>query len=325
MKHLKTVFLSLSIFVLLLFVVFVFNQTVQVVQIAGNLSPLLGKVVLWALLIVYLILVATPIVLYFRLPGALKPPESDRSPEFDVYLSRLSKRLQKNVYLKNQTVENREEIEQALKVLDQEANNAIKRNATAVFLTTAISQSGRLDAFTVLLAQIRMVWQVASIFNQRPSLRELGQLYANVAATAFVAGELDDLDISQQIDPIIGSVLGASLTSAVPGVQTVAIIITNSLLTGAANAYLTLRVGAISKQYCGSLVRHERKIIRKFATLEAAKMLSLIVMSSAGSVSRAILDAAVRRPGKFSRDLIRNAWGKLAGKGRDQPEAEPEL
>lgn len=324
MKYLKTIFISISILVLLFFVLFVFNQTVQVVQLAGSLSPLLGKVVLWALLLIYLILAVIPVVLYFRLPGALKPPESDQSPEFQEYLTKLSKRLQKNVYLKDRTVENREEVEQALKALDKEADAVIKKNATAVFITTAISQSGRLDAFTVLLAQVRMVWQVATIYNQRPSLREMGQLYANVAATTFVASELDDLDISQQVEPIIGSVLSGSLTSALPGVQTVSVIITNSLITGAANAYLTLRVGAISKQYCGSLVRSERKIVRKFATLEATKMLSTIVMSSAGNIYKAMFEVAVRRPGKFSRDVIRNAWEKLAGKGKEQDKIKPE-
>ena len=82
--------------------------------------------------------------------------------------------------------------------------------ATTVFLTTAVSQSGRLDALLVLAAQSRMVWRVAHLYYQRPSVRELIHLYANVAATSFVAGELDDLELHQMIQPVVAGTVGAS-------------------------------------------------------------------------------------------------------------------
>ena len=48
-----------------------------------------------------------------------------------------------------------------------------------------------------------MVWRVAHLYYQRPSLREMTYLYANVAATSFVAGELDDLELHQMIQPVV--------------------------------------------------------------------------------------------------------------------------
>ena len=187
-----------------------------------------------------------------------------------------------------------------------------------VFITTAISQSGRLDAFTVLIAQVRMIWQVAQIFYQRPMLREMTWLYANVAATAFVASEISDIDISRQVEPIITSVLGASLTGTIPGVNRVAGIVTNSLLTGSANAYLTLRVGAITKGYCGSLMKKERSVIRRSATVEAARLLTRIVMDSAGSISKAFITAAVKSPGRISRDVVRSTLNKIKKKAETE-------
>ena len=316
-KALKSILVPVVLLILILFVLFVINQTVQVVALAETIHPLLGQILLWVLLAVYLALVSIPVIMYLRLPQALVPPDNAEGEEFERFLERLAKRLRRNIHLEGQEIRNREQIEAALKSLNLKANQIIKANSSTVFVTTAISQSGRLDAFTVLIAQIRMVWQVAKVYNQRPSLREMGQLYANVAATTFIAGELDDLNISEQVEPIIGSVLGGSLTSAIPGVHTVANIITTFLLTGAANAYLTLRVGAISKQYCGSLIRAERKIIRRSATVEAARMLSLIVMNSAGNISRAIVNAAMKRPGKLSKDIFRSTWGKISGKSKD--------
>ena len=88
----------------------------------------------------------------------------------------------------------RASIESALKVPDAKADDIIKRTASTLFVTTAVSQNGRLDALMVLADQTRLIWQVAHIYNQRPTLRDFGRLYANVGATLFAASELEDLD-----------------------------------------------------------------------------------------------------------------------------------
>ena len=313
-KNISVILGSVSLFLILAFIIFLINQTTQIVNLVSGVNPLMGQVVAWALIMLYIVLLIVPIIIYLRLPKVLQPPVERSSPEFDLFIQKLGKRLKKNKYLKGVNLSDYHEIEKAIKVLNKQSDILIKQNATTVFLTTAISQSGRLDAITVLIAQIRMVWQVAHVYYQRPSLREMLQLYANVAGTAFIAGELNDLDISQQVEPIITSVLGASLTGSIPGITNVAGIVTNSLLTGSANAYLTLRVGAITKQYCGSLLKKERSVIRRSASLEGAKMLSVIVMNSAGNITKSIVNAALKTPGKFSRDVIRTTWGKISGK-----------
>jgi hypothetical protein len=310
----KTIFFLVSLLILVVFILFVISQTSQVVNLAAQANPVLGKVVFWFLACVYLVLIIIPVILYFRLPKALSPPKETEGEAMNRYLVKLTKRLKRNVRLKGIPLETRYELEMALHGLEKEADTMIKQNATAVFITTAISQSGRLDALTVLIAQFRMIWQVAQIFYQRPMLREMTQLYANVAATAFVAGEISDIDVSRQVEPIITSVLGASLTGTIPGVNRVASIVTNSLLTGSANAYLTLRVGAIAKKYCGSLVRKERGAVRRSSTLEAARMLTKIVMDSAGNISKAFIKAAVKSPGRISRDVVRSTLGKIKKK-----------
>ena len=313
-KNISIILGSISILIILSFIVFLINQTAQIIHLVSAISPVLGRAVGWVLVAIYAALAILPVIIYLRLPKVLEPPVEQSSPEFDIFIRKLSRRLKKNKYLTGMSVTTFSDIEKAIKVLNKQADNLIRKNATTVFLTTAISQSGRLDAITVLVAQIRMVWQVAHVYYQRPSLREMLQLYANVAGTAFIAGELNEIDISEQVEPIITSVLGASLTGSIPGITNVAGIVTNSLLTGSANAYLTLRVGAITKQYCGSLLKKERSMIRRSASLEGAKMLSVIVMNSAGNISKSIVNAAIKSPGKFSRDVIRSTWGKISGK-----------
>jgi hypothetical protein len=287
----------IAVFLILGFILFVINQTNQVVQLAHSFNPSLGTMVLYGLLIFYALVILIPIILFLRLPRSLKPPESEQSPDYQAYLNTFGRRLSSNSLLKDLSLDlsRREHIEEALIILNAKADEAINKSASTVFVSTAISQSGRLDALAVLAAQVRLIWQVAHLYNQRPAIREMLQLYANVGATTFLAMELDDLDVSEQIEPIITNVVGASFVGAIPGIKIVASIITNSLLDGTANAFLTLRIGVITKQYCRSLVRMERKSIRRTASVEGAQMLGAIVLTSSKKVTTAILTAAKKK------------------------------
>jgi hypothetical protein len=228
-------------------------------------------------------------VIILRMPKPLEPPESETGPEYEDHLKRLGQRLATNPRIKLAAIQpvDRPSIEQAIQILDDDANTIVKQMATTVFLTTAVSQSGRLDALLVLAAQSRMVWRIARLYYQRPSLRELTHLYANVAMTSFVAGELDDLELHQMIQPVVAGTLGAA-GGVIPGFQVLTTIMVNSLLSGSANAFLTLRVGIIAKDYCGALVAEPRTQVRRAASGEAARLLSGIVKESGARVREAI-------------------------------------
>ena len=295
-KTLKKLALFVSILILLLFILFVINQTAQVVQLAEKVSPSFGNSVFWALLIVYAILVLIPIFLFIGLPKPLRPPKSEDAPEFNKYLVELKKRLASNPHLKGFELSSRQQVEEALALLAKKSDEIIQQTASTVFISTAISQSGRLDAFLVLSAQSRMVWRIARLYYQRPTFRDLIQLYANVAGTAFLASEFEDIDISEQVEPVLSSTLGA-LAVTIPGVQLAASILVNSVLTGAANAFLTLRVGIIARRYCGSLVISEKRTLRRAASAEAAKLLGSIVKQGTAKLSKALWKASKGKVG----------------------------
>jgi hypothetical protein len=288
-KTLRKLAIMASSMVLLSFVVVVVNQTAGVVQLARQVHPTLGTATLWGLLIAYGGMIGVPIVIVFRMPKPLAPPESESSPEFADHLKRLGDRLASNPHVRLASIRpiDRRNIEDALRILDDDASAIVKQTATTIFLTTAVSQSGRLDALLVLAAQSRMVWRIAHLYYQRPSLREMTHLYANVAATSFVAGELDDLELHQMIQPVVAGTLGA-VGGVIPGFQVLTTILINSLLSGSANAFLTLRVGIIAKEYCGSLVAEPRTKVRRAATAEAARLLSGIVKESGARVRAAV-------------------------------------
>jgi hypothetical protein len=286
-KTLKTIVLFASASIVFFFVLFVISQTAQVIQLADRVNPSFGNFVFWALLLVYAILIFIPVFLFLSLPKSLKLPKSDDAPEFNVYLAALKKRLASNSNLKGLELSSRQHVEEALSVLGKKSDEIIQQTASTVFISTAISQSGRLDAFLVLSAQSRMVWRIARLYYQRPTLRDLIQLYANVAGTAFLASEFEDIDITEQVEPVLSSTLGA-LAVAIPGVQLAASILVNSVLTGTANAFLTLRVGIIARRYCGSLVIAEKRTLRRAASAEAAKLLGSIVRQGTTKLSKAL-------------------------------------
>ena len=292
----KKIVILASLLVMLLFILFVINQTAQVVQLARNISAVFGTVVFWALLVLYALLILVPVTLFLRLPRSLTPPTSVDSPEFPRYLEALKKRLACNALLESCDLSNRERIEDALALLGKQADELIQKTASAVFMSTAISQSGRLDAFLVLSAQSRMVWRIAHLYYQRPTLRDLMHLYANVAATAFMASELDDIDLNEQVQPVLSSTLGA-VAGSLPGLQVAASLIVTSVLTGTANAFLSLRVGIIAKRYCGSLVIAEKKTLRRSAGAEAAKLLGSIVKQGTSRVSKMVWELSKDRLG----------------------------
>ena len=274
MNRFKYIFVLISLLILVAGTVMVVNQTNQLVQFATQFDERLGRLVFWGLITLYAVLIITPIVLFLRLPKALIPPDDETSPAFEKHLSLLKTRLKTNPYMRDSglVLETREDVEKAIAVLDARAEDIIKDTASQVFISTAISQNGNLDAILVLSAQSRMVWQVAHVYSQRPALREMAQLYANVIFTTFVAGELDDIEIGEQIAPIAANALG-SILGAIPGLQNMISIATNCILSGTANAFLTLRVGMITRQYCNALVTRDKSLIRKSAIAEASKLL----------------------------------------------------
>jgi len=271
------------------FLLFIINQISQLYQMARQINSTFGLVALYSMLAVLFLLVIAPFVLYFRLPKPLLPPRNQQ--EYTAYSLKLVRRLASNKKVdQSLDLNNPQHLQQAITRLDQEADKLINRTAKAVFLTTAASQNGKLDALTVFITQSKMVWDIARVYYQRPLLREMMYLYGNVGATTFFASEIEDLDFSAQLEPVVSSLL-RNPGRAIPVVGPVANIVIDSLVEGSANAFLTLRVGVIAKKYCGAMEIYDRKKMRKSAVAEASVMLKGIVLDSSGQIISTVLKA----------------------------------
>lgn len=276
-----------------LFVLFVINQTAQIVALADRVSPTLGTVVLWTLLALYAVGIGALVYQFARLPKPLRPPADKDDPAFPRFMVRLRARLRRNPFVQGLPLETEADVEAALKVLGERADEVTRSTALQVFLTTAISQNGSLDALAVLAAQSRMVLQIARIYYQRPTVRDLIWLYGNVAMAALLARQIEEIDMTETLRPLVSSVV-SSAVGAVPGMEAAATVFVQSVLAGSANAYVTLRVGVIAKRYCSSVTAPDAGAVRKAAFAEAIQMIPAVVNQGAKTVGN-ILKAAMKK------------------------------
>jgi hypothetical protein len=265
----------------------------SLISLAERIHPIAGTIVFWSVCLAAGFFALYCVVAYAKLPAALVPPEDKSGPTYDAYLQALRVRLTLNPRTRGRPLATEEEIENAVGHLSAEADSIVRSTASTVFLSTALMQNGRLDGLIVLFTQIRMVGRIARIYVQRPSPRELVRLYANVAGTAFVASGLESLDLGEMVAPLAVSVVPA-LKGGIPGMSGISALLVRCVSTGAANAFLTLRVGEVARRYCELTSRCAPDVIRKSATAAAVQHLGRIVRENGALVVRKIWESTGR-------------------------------
>ena len=313
LEQLRRIVIPLGLLFLIGFLLFLFNQVSQVYLVLASFDTTLAWVTTGVLSATLLTLMTLPIVLFLKLPAPLSPP--DALEDMEVFRDRLKQRLAGNPFLKSNHV-NTQELEEALAALKIEANTRIKKTAHTVFLATAISQNGKLDALTVLITQSKLIWDLAHLYYQRPGLRDLSRLYVNVGAATFLASQVEDMDLSEQLEPVIRSLFRGMTTQSVPLVGNSASIVIDSLLEGSTNAFLTLRVGIIARNYCSGQYFASRRAAKLSAFKEASGMLGAIVVDASKNVISGIARATKRtgvKTVKSGIDAVKRTGEKIGG------------
>ena len=265
----------------------------SLISLAERIHPIAGSVVFWTLVLAAGFFALYCVIAYAKLPPALIPPEEESGPKHDAYLEAIRVRLAANPRTRGKPLTTPGEIENAIGVLSAESDAVVRRTASTVFLSTALMQNGRLDALILLFTQIQMVTRVARVYVQRPSPRELIRLYLNVAGTAFISSGLESLDLGEMVAPLATSVVPA-LKGGIPGLSGISALLVKCVSNGAANAFLTLRVGEVARRYCELTSRTSPELIRKSATAAAVQHLGRIVRENGALVVRKIWESTGR-------------------------------
>jgi Domain of unknown function (DUF697) len=290
----------------------------SLISFAERIHPVAGSVVFWGICLAAGFFALYCVIAYAQLPPALVPPKEMSGPKHKAYLQALRSRLANNPRTRELPLVTDAEVGAAIAHLSKEADLVVRRTASTVFLSTALMQNGRLDGLIVLFTQIQMVGRVARIYVQRPSPRELLRLYANVGGTAFVASGLESLDLGEMVAPLAVSVVPA-LKSGIPGLSGISALLVKCVSTGAANAFLTLRVGEVARRYCELTSRHSPEAIRRSATTAAVQHLGRIVRENGAlvvrkiwaSTGRALIDSGVSKAEDIA-GATRDLFGKIS-------------
>lgn len=265
-----------------------FNQLNQLAISAGS-SFRYGYYLAWGFFILIGLFTVYPVFTIFLLPKALKRPHINSSPEekrdfYYTYKNRIIKECsQKNSKLKRSVdIDKLQALKEADSIhtikdsladiekdIDKEVDKMIKKYAGAVFTSTAISQNGTLDIVFVLKIEIEMIWKIAHHYNQKPSIKELINLYINVFGNVLAAAGVSEVSIQE----IVQSLLSKAL-NGMPVLSKVTAHIADSIFDGTCNALLSLRLGLITKDYCKYSCEFDERESRKKSRRKALDLIN---------------------------------------------------
>lgn len=296
-KDIRRVLLGLAFILGMLFIVFVVNQFILLYQFLSLLHPILAIVVLSVIGIGILYILYSIANQLLKSPKVLELKDDASEEEYDEYIDNTLELLKKNDNLMHldidETLSKEEQVERYFLELDTLSMPLIKQNANAIFLSTAISQNGSLDSLVVLFSLLRMVWQVAGIYQTRPSIVSLAKLYMQVASVVLMARTIEDADlIEYQMEPLITTLVGESIASAIPGMVPIANLVVSSLMEGAVNSFLTMRVGIITQDFLGHIRPVNKQSVRRSASLQSMKFMGSIIKDNSKVIVKTVGNAA---------------------------------
>jgi len=195
----------------------------------------------------------------------------------------------------------KDEIDQRLKKID----SRIMGYSTKVFLITTISQSGRVDFFSMMALNYRMIGEIIRTSGFRPTSTQLLKQYGWVIGASFFSyflsdsisfnDQLIDMDAAD-LDTGDFELADVDLGESGPGIfKSIKIpgIALDSLFDGMTSALLTMRVGYITKAYLKKGSKALRgpagAATRREAIKDALKNLPSIMRQVSGNVSKGTL------------------------------------
>ena len=193
----------------------------------------------------------------------------------------VSKNLLKNPSILNEeeikaleNFENYNELKEALNTvmsgsIKKEINRIIVKNAKTVLLSTAISQNSKIDLYSVVSVNLKMVKEIVVACGFRPNMKNLSKLTINVASTALIAEGLESLKMED--------VLPTQTINALGNVPLLKPIL-SSVVQGVANALLTIRIGLVTRGYLFTEAKNATKnSIRAEAFKDALILLPTVI------------------------------------------------
>lgn len=277
----KILYYIIAIGCLFLFLMLLLSSLLDIGERLRNISVYLEYTFYAVFVVVLYFLIIRPIIIIVKSPSLSIATSLDQNdPQVYAIYKRVSKNIVKNNNLPKDDqllltkYNSKEELLVNLqfvfeKSVKPDLNRIIINEAKTVLISTAICQSARFDMVTVFAVNLKMIKNLVEKCGFRPSMKNLSKLTVNVFSTALIAEGLENINIE---DIVPKSSL--EFLNNMPYIGT----IIESVVQGAANAIMTLRIGCVCRRYLfsdGNIITKEE--IRKQAYKEAMKLIPLVV------------------------------------------------
>ena len=280
MKKIKKLWIVVGIGIMIFFMIILISDIIAAGEKIRKISPYLeyGFYVLTVLLFYFLIFNPLRIILFSPSFSIVTVVDEENENNLKVY-KRIVKTLKDAKSINEDDVKRLESCETSGELREElslvfnssikkEINRIIRKNAKTVLVSTAICQSGKLDMYTVISINIKMIKEIVVKCGFRPSYPKLGKLAVRVFSTALIAESLEGLDFSDIFPQSTVNYL-----ADVPLVKPIA----TSLIGGISNALLTLRVGVVTRNYLFSEGKLNKDEIRTRAIKESLKIIPGVI------------------------------------------------
>lgn len=277
----KVLYYVIAIGCLFLFLMLLLSSILDIGERLRNVSKYLEYSFYAVFVLIFFLLIVRPIYVILKSPSLsiATSLEQDDPKVYSIYKS-VSKNIVKNNKLPEDDVvlltkyKSKEDLLVNLqfvfeKSVKPDLNRIIIREAKTVMISTAICQSSRFDMITVFTVNLKMIKNLVEKCGFRPSMKNLSKLTVNVFSTALIAEGLENINIEDIVPKT-----SLEFLNNMPYVGT----IIESILQGAANAIMTLRIGCVCRRYLfsdGSIITKEE--IRKQAYKETMKLLPMVM------------------------------------------------
>lgn len=126
------------------------------------------------------------------------------------------------------------------------SNKLIKEHAIKVGLSTALSQSERVDTLFVVAYNLSLIKDIIFLYGYRPSDAKMSKIYTTVIADALVA-----YGLGSSVGSVTNTItkLGGKALDKIPYVGGLVGTIVDSLTQGIINSTLTVMIGFQTKKY----------------------------------------------------------------------------
>ncbi len=316
LSDLKKILKFIGVILGIIFFLFIINQFILFYNLLFRIHKYLAYTIAVGLggLLIYFITSIS--IMWLKSPTVPILEVGASEEEYQEYIDQTIDMLKKNKNLNkidfdSDKYSKEELVTIAFDELDKLSMPLIKANANTIFISTAISQNGTLDSILVLNSMIKMIWNLARLYQTRPSLKSIGKLYLQVASVIFMARSIEDADlIEDQMEPLIAAVLGESIASTIPGMVPITNLVISSIMEGSVNAYLSLRVGIVTQAYLGMEVPQTKSFIRKNASLQSLSYLGNIISDNSKLVAKTIVSSVKKAGANTARKIFKKSKPK---------------